>query len=372
MLIKNVFQCFFKKNQLDLYRENELSKVETNMRTLSFHSLSQNTKNTYHNKRHVTDVVNFSKEILRIFHVPCTSIEHKVVVYAAYLHDIYHPANNTIDLQLYYTNLTKTCCDEIKNLEDFHARISTYILETQIYDHEISTSPNAKHLIYDLILSTGLKTYSYEDPHIEREKLKCILRCADLCHFTFATKLHKEYSLRLMTEMNVSVNPIENVQFIDKFVIPTYEKLFRFHQSYEIIEYINRINVNRLFWVNLSNSDLFNSIGGEPIILKILDVVYEKIIADDRINYMFHNKDLETIKIDQYNLIKTTIKNVCITYEMLEDVRALMNQLTFTHWHFDILLSLIVSSLESLQIDQLLIKRIEYAIVKYRMVVKAV
>ena len=157
------------------------------------------------------------------------------VVYACRLHDAFHPASNS---KKYLFN-SKT----YDVLENMHSAVATYILKkTNIRD------AYSLQLIQTLILSTNIDSYNL-DANCEQDILKCVIRCSDLCHFTFETSSHIEHSKCLENETGKAIPPESNVRFIDMFVIPQFELLHSHFQCKTFQTYLDKIRKNRYYWV---------------------------------------------------------------------------------------------------------------------------
>ena len=238
-----MFCCLYTAQETEKHTEKQAENEsnESNnsifIRNVSQKSMSVD-RSKYHTIYHIIEVELFSKEVLQVLGYRVRSKTFQNMVYACRLHDVYHPASN----------LKEFIFDSKKYdiLENMHSAVATYILKkTNIRDAD------SLELITTLILSTNLDSYNL-DNNCEIDILKCVIRCSDLCHFTFELLSHIDHTKRLENEIGKSIPPQSNVRFIDLFVIPQFELLHSHLQCQSFQKYLENIQKNRNYWHTLA------------------------------------------------------------------------------------------------------------------------
>lgn len=109
------------------------------LKKVSFRAMNRN-KNVYHNHVHVIQVVNFARKLLKLFCIPYHDNRYRCVITAAYLHDIYHPANagkeKIENIILATSKMGDTKCKKEMTLEEMHANIASHIIRHICLSHK--------------------------------------------------------------------------------------------------------------------------------------------------------------------------------------------------------------------------------------------
>ena len=223
------------RNEIDEIIQFNINNSSAGIKNIALQSMTTN-KNMYHNKQHILEVEDFAKIILGNLNYPKDSDIYKCVVYACRLHDVYHPAQNIRDKFQFNGHV-------FEELESMHTTIAQYILnKIGEYEHV--------YVIGELILATNLKTYADSSNETEIDRMKCFVRCSDLCNFTYDFKNHSNHFTRLNNETG-GLDPRSNIYFIDKFVLPQFKLLYSIKPCELFESYIRNIERNKKCWENI-------------------------------------------------------------------------------------------------------------------------
>jgi hypothetical protein len=222
------------RKEIDEFLHFNSGNASSEIRNLVMKSMS-NDETVYHNRNHVIEVENFAKEILHTLNFSPTTNVYIAVVYACRLHDVYHPASNT--------NKYEFNGEVFEELESFHMTITKFILS------KIDTLLSDEYICFigELILATNLRTYDTKKTTV-LEKMKCVIRCADLGHFTYDFENHMKHFTRLNNEMGGGIDQNSNISFIDRFVLPQFELLHEIFPCDLFQSYLDQIKRNRSYW----------------------------------------------------------------------------------------------------------------------------
>ena len=204
----------------------------------------------YHNKTHVIEVVDFMKKTINEMQETVPEFKTKewrfILVASAYMHDICHPAGqdrtNIEDVAKYVTG---NLADLKVNLEHLHSEIGVAMLKRTRSFAKIATDET---IITELIKATELKTYTVEYPKSTIEIAKLMIRCSDLCHFTFELPLHLQRVRALNKEMGWDFCFQDNAGFISEFVIPQFELLVKVCGTPCTKEWLHNVMFKHKYW----------------------------------------------------------------------------------------------------------------------------
>lgn len=109
--------------------------------------------------------------------------------------------------------------------------------------------------ITELIMSTKLDTYSipYEPQISVMDIAKTIIRCGDLCHYTFELPRH-------LRRVN---NEINNAEFIRMYVVPQFELLTKICGTARSKEWLSNVMFKLQYWSDRHTTVLQKSIHNE-------------------------------------------------------------------------------------------------------------
>ena len=204
----------------------------------------------YHNKTHVIEVVDFMKEIINEMKEIVPEFKTKewrfILVASAYMHDICHPAGQDRgvieDVAKYVTGKLP---DVRVSLEHLHSEIGVAIIKRT---KSFSRHTTDENIITELIKATELKTYTIEYPKTTIEIAKLMIRCSDLCHFTFKLPLHLKRVEALNKEMGLDFCFQDNADFITEFVIPQFELLVKVCGTPRTKEWLHNVMFKFKYW----------------------------------------------------------------------------------------------------------------------------
>lgn len=267
----------YTKNDVSFQKTDSYDNVhETQIvRSISRAHMSNN-ENIFHNHLHVEQVASFMNMALGEFkfldindsRIGCIDTFRKIMICAAYMHDICHPANDMhmsrrsveiiagLDIKTNMNtsirlarHVSYTLCD-MKNpkLEFLHALIGLNLTDTSI-----SLDVYQKQFLMCMILATDLDTYSdisnidLATPSI-RDVGKVLIRCSDMSHFTLKWTDHILWVHRLCTEMNTMISAKNQVEFIDKYVMPQFKVLHCLARSPVTFNWLTSVAALRQVW----------------------------------------------------------------------------------------------------------------------------
>ena len=233
-----MWHCLSQMCICDIQHKVDMNNTIKLSRSTSFQSSSDSSMSIddsiYHNTKHIKEVVHFAKQIIII--TGCSNA--KQILYACQLHDACHPVTKSkVDFIFQKKKYSRT------NLEEFHADIASDILKRASTLNNVSIE-----IIKLLIMATNLQTYNDIDLIEDIALMKCIIRCADLCHFTYNLDEHITH-YNFLNSIDIIHTPASNIIFIDKFVIPTFEKLYIFNPNKEFLKYLIQIKINKQYWI---------------------------------------------------------------------------------------------------------------------------
>lgn len=231
------------------------SEVENNSNTfksifkLSLANMSNDTS-IYHNNTHVIEVVDFMKKIINEIDEIVPEFKTKewrfILVASAYMHDICHPAGQD---RAYIEDVAKYVTGKLPdfraNLEHLHSEIGIAMIKrTKSFSRHMTD----ENIITELIKATELKTYTIEYPKTTIEIAKLMMRCSDLCHFTFELPLHLNRVTALNKEMGLDFCVQDNAGFINEFVIPQFELLVKVCGTPRTKEWLHNVMFKYKYW----------------------------------------------------------------------------------------------------------------------------
>ena len=221
------------------------SELENNSNTfksifkLSMENMSKDSS-VYHNITHVIEVVDFMKEIINEMKEIIPEFKTKewrfILVASAYMHDICHPTGQ---------DRTGKLPDVRVSLEHLHSEIGVAIIKRT---KSFSRHTTDENIITELIKATELNTYTIEYPKTTIEIAKLMIRCSDLCHFTFELPLHLKRVKALQKEMGVDFCFQDNADFITEFVIPQFELLVKVCGTPRTKEWLHNVMFKFKYW----------------------------------------------------------------------------------------------------------------------------
>ena len=217
--------------------------------------MSMEHEDMYHNMEHIDDVVSFVRLVIaslrgkkkRRKSNTITRLEN-ILIPAAYLHDLGHPMNEprVILENMVYRKL-KEKGQLLTETETNLATITMEDLHVALCKTECGDVIHSDMLpILELIKSTDLKTYTSDHNDLG----KTIIRCADLSHVTFPWQKHKRSTRRLCKELNMSISPQCQIEFIESVVLPQFRLLDLLMKTPESKEWVGCVLDNLSMWKN--------------------------------------------------------------------------------------------------------------------------
>lgn len=236
---------------------------------LSLYVLAQasmsNDRSIYHNHRHLQDVVLFIREAIDEAGKTNPAFRERewrdVLIAAAYMHDVAHPAGedreNTIEAVTRHVTGKLPSIDA--TLEQLHGEIgvalmrkTTSFLKVALVDRDVRIERITK-----LILSTNIQTYGVQP--IESMDTMAVatvlLRCADLSHFTFDLPKHLRRVDALNREIGSTISREKNAEFVTQFVLPQFEALSRICGTPRAEEWLTNVRFKLRYWTELACED---------------------------------------------------------------------------------------------------------------------
>ena len=247
----------------------------------------------FHTTDHVDAVADFMQKALaclRIRTLDDTRLGSRedfdrVMISAAYMHDVCHPAGNA-DERLKIERLASEIRDPVLDSNDVVHRRSMEILKsidkvlTDIKNAKLEAlhalvgvhyacgplafSTYQKQFMMCMILATDLCSYSdiasidMIEPTV-KDYGKVLIRCSDLSHFTMPWKQHLIWVKRLCKELSIDLSPEKQVHFIDTFVLPHFKALNCFLRCEESLYWIACVHSNRSVWESMMHSKVKKS-----------------------------------------------------------------------------------------------------------------
>jgi hypothetical protein len=247
--------------------ENNIDFSNVSLKKIALKNMSNDTS-VYHNQQHIRDVVNFTREAICEVSLSVPNIAYgmwrDVLISAAYLHDICHPAGDSImTIKEVAASVTGRLPELDATLEHLHSEIGVALLSktTSFRSYSPKCKEDRIRLITDLIMQTNIGTYktpcSLKDT---RDIAIVILRCADLSHFTFPIASHLKRVGALNNELDASMTPQQNADFIEKFVLPQFEALASICQSPQAEEWLHNVKFKYRYWSELAKDKKMENI----------------------------------------------------------------------------------------------------------------
>jgi hypothetical protein len=238
------------------------------IRTISIANMSTD-DSIFHTTEHVEQVVKFATKALKCFDIiePDETWNYgrsqfeNVIICSAYMHDICHPANGSREIvekiasECLGTRL-KRSIDISNHIEDTKA-LKLESLHAIIGAHHtpdtFNFNSNQKQFMMSMIMATELNSYSdMERMNVVSPTLqdigKVIIRCSDLGHFTLSWKSHLKWVRRLCNEMEFEMSATSQIEFIDKYVLPSFKLLNCFARNEKTSKWLSYIMANRILW----------------------------------------------------------------------------------------------------------------------------
>lgn len=222
------------------------------------HANMSNDESVYHNRKHLEDVVKFVKEAINEVSksVPAiASHEWRVaLVTAACMHDICHPAGgDKANIHQIAQHVTGKLPELNATLEHMHGQIGVAMLQQTKSFSKVPQQQKTIQVyrITELIMSTNLETYNIPfEPQLSiMDVAKTIIRCGDLCHFTFELPRHLRRVKALNKELGITM---DNVNFIQRYVVPQFELLSKVSGTPRSKEWLSNILFKLHYWRDLA------------------------------------------------------------------------------------------------------------------------